>query len=147
MSESLKTLYCPSLGPFREAGRFSGFAAYLRLAKSTKAKVCFETGKAAQTEYQVLEYEEQATRVKLSPITGRSHQLRVHMLALGHPILEIGFMPMSKRVHLPLAYSFTPKSFTSRTLPMAHRCILAANPIFKFIHQLLGRNSNNTTAY
>ncbi|CDG23011.1 Ribosomal large subunit pseudouridine synthase A [Xenorhabdus poinarii G6] len=52
-----------------------------------KQKVCFETGKSAQTEYQVLEYEAQSTRVRLSPITGRSHQLRVHMLALGHPIL------------------------------------------------------------
>lgn len=52
-----------------------------------KQKVCHETGKAAQTSYEVLEYEENATRVKLSPITGRSHQLRVHMLALGHPIL------------------------------------------------------------
>ncbi|MEX0447103.1 bifunctional tRNA pseudouridine(32) synthase/23S rRNA pseudouridine(746) synthase RluA [Xenorhabdus sp. SGI246] len=52
-----------------------------------KQKVCFETGKSAQTEYQVLEYEAQATRVKLAPITGRSHQLRVHMLALGNPIL------------------------------------------------------------
>lgn len=52
-----------------------------------KQKVCYETGKSAQTEYEVLAYEEHATRVKLSPITGRSHQLRVHMLALGHPIL------------------------------------------------------------
>ncbi|WP_311753693.1 bifunctional tRNA pseudouridine(32) synthase/23S rRNA pseudouridine(746) synthase RluA [Proteus columbae] len=52
-----------------------------------KQKVCHEAGKAAQTFYEVLEYEENATRVKLSPITGRSHQLRVHMLALGHPIL------------------------------------------------------------
>ncbi|HIE6129669.1 TPA: bifunctional tRNA pseudouridine(32) synthase/23S rRNA pseudouridine(746) synthase RluA [Proteus mirabilis] len=52
-----------------------------------KQKVCYETGKSAQTFYEVLEYEENATRVKLSPITGRSHQLRVHMLALGHPIL------------------------------------------------------------
>ncbi|QEZ93281.1 bifunctional tRNA pseudouridine(32) synthase/23S rRNA pseudouridine(746) synthase RluA [Proteus sp. CD3] len=52
-----------------------------------KQKVCHETGKVAQTFYEVLEYEENATRVKLSPITGRSHQLRVHMLALGHPIL------------------------------------------------------------
>ncbi|MDE9590402.1 bifunctional tRNA pseudouridine(32) synthase/ribosomal large subunit pseudouridine synthase RluA, partial [Xenorhabdus bovienii] len=34
-----------------------------------------------------LKYEEQATRVRLAPITGRSHQLRVHMLALGNPIL------------------------------------------------------------
>ena len=53
-----------------------------------KQKVCFETGKSAQTEYQVLEYEaNNSARVQLKPITGRSHQLRVHMLALGHPIL------------------------------------------------------------
>ncbi|PHM28980.1 bifunctional tRNA pseudouridine(32) synthase/23S rRNA pseudouridine(746) synthase RluA [Xenorhabdus budapestensis] len=52
-----------------------------------KQKVCFATGKSAQTEYQVLEHEAQATRVRLAPITGRSHQLRVHMLALGNPIL------------------------------------------------------------
>lgn len=55
-------------------------------------KVCFTTGKAAQTEYQVLCRETNgSTRVKLAPITGRSHQLRVHMLALGHPILGDGF--------------------------------------------------------
>ncbi|WES69259.1 bifunctional tRNA pseudouridine(32) synthase/23S rRNA pseudouridine(746) synthase RluA [Superficieibacter sp. HKU1] len=53
-----------------------------------KQKVCFETGKAAQTEYEVVEYAADNTaRVVLKPITGRSHQLRVHMLALGHPIL------------------------------------------------------------
>ena len=53
-----------------------------------KQMVCFENGKAAQTEYQVLEYEAtNSARVKLKPITGRSHQLRVHLLALGHPIL------------------------------------------------------------
>lgn len=53
-----------------------------------KQKVCYETGKSAQTEYEVLEYAPDNTaRVKLKPITGRSHQLRVHMLALGHPIL------------------------------------------------------------
>jgi len=53
-----------------------------------KQKVCYETGKAAQTEYAVLSRDEDGTtRVLLKPITGRSHQLRVHMLALGHPIL------------------------------------------------------------
>ncbi len=53
-----------------------------------KQMVCFENGKAAQTEYQVLEYEaSNSARVRLKPITGRSHQLRVHLLALGHPIL------------------------------------------------------------
>ncbi|MCW6541902.1 bifunctional tRNA pseudouridine(32) synthase/23S rRNA pseudouridine(746) synthase RluA [Yersinia ruckeri] len=57
-----------------------------------KQKVCYETGKSAQTEYQVLCHDaDGSTRVKLSPITGRSHQLRVHMLAMGHPILGDGF--------------------------------------------------------
>lgn len=57
-----------------------------------KQKVCYETGKSAQTEYQVLSLDKDgSSRVKLSPITGRSHQLRVHMLALGHPILGDNF--------------------------------------------------------
>jgi tRNA pseudouridine32 synthase/23S rRNA pseudouridine746 synthase len=50
-------------------------------------KVCHETGKSAQTDYRVLRYGEGETRVRMMPKTGRSHQLRVHMLALGHPIL------------------------------------------------------------
>lgn len=49
--------------------------------------VCHERGKAAQTDWRVARYGEGETRVKLTPKTGRSHQLRVHMLALGHPIL------------------------------------------------------------
>ncbi|MGX9236674.1 bifunctional tRNA pseudouridine(32) synthase/23S rRNA pseudouridine(746) synthase RluA [Pantoea ananatis] len=57
-----------------------------------KQKVCFDTGKSAQTDYQVVEYDDDnSARVALKPITGRSHQLRVHMLALGHPILGDGF--------------------------------------------------------
>ncbi|WP_300000108.1 bifunctional tRNA pseudouridine(32) synthase/23S rRNA pseudouridine(746) synthase RluA [uncultured Cedecea sp.] len=53
-----------------------------------KQKVCYETGKSAQTEYQVLEYfPDNTARILLKPITGRSHQLRVHLQALGHPIL------------------------------------------------------------
>jgi tRNA pseudouridine32 synthase/23S rRNA pseudouridine746 synthase len=49
--------------------------------------VCHEHGKPAQTTWRVLEREDGATRVALFPRTGRSHQLRVHMLAIGHPIL------------------------------------------------------------
>lgn len=57
-----------------------------------KQMVSIEHGKPAQTEYQVLEYEaDNCARVLLKPITGRSHQLRVHLLALGHPILGDGF--------------------------------------------------------
>ncbi len=46
-------------------------------------------GKPSQTRWRSLAFDEAAhcTRVELEPITGRSHQLRVHLLALGHPIL------------------------------------------------------------
>ncbi|MFT6388776.1 MAG: tRNA pseudouridine32 synthase/23S rRNA pseudouridine746 synthase [Cellvibrionaceae bacterium] len=52
-------------------------------------KVCHQAGKAAQTRYSLLKYDQatHATRVQLEPLTGRSHQLRVHMLSLGHPIV------------------------------------------------------------
>lgn len=50
-------------------------------------KVCHETGKPAVTDWRVLKVGGGETRVRLSPKTGRSHQLRVHMLALGHVIL------------------------------------------------------------
>ena len=51
--------------------------------------VDFKQGKTAQTDFTVLNRDSNlnVTRVELKPITGRSHQLRVHMLALGHPIL------------------------------------------------------------
>lgn len=46
-----------------------------------------ENGKSAQTDWRVQRYGDNETRVRLMPKTGRSHQLRVHMLALGHVIL------------------------------------------------------------
>lgn len=50
-------------------------------------KVCFDTGKPAQTRWRVLSRSDGATRLELTPRTGRSHQLRVHLRELGHPIL------------------------------------------------------------
>lgn len=45
-------------------------------------------GRPAQTGWKVLGHDDDGTtRVRLLPLTGRSHQLRVHMQALGHPIL------------------------------------------------------------
>lgn len=44
-------------------------------------------GRPAVTDWQVIDRTETETRVRLTPHTGRSHQLRVHMLALGHPII------------------------------------------------------------
>ncbi len=46
-----------------------------------------ETGRPAVTDWRVVRHEDGTTRVRLMPKTGRSHQLRVHMMSLGHPIL------------------------------------------------------------
>lgn len=52
-----------------------------------RQKVCHETGRATVTDWRVLRYGAGETRVRLMPLTGRSHQLRVHMAEIGHPIL------------------------------------------------------------
>ena len=44
-------------------------------------------GRSAITAWKVIDSRDTETRVLLTPLTGRSHQLRVHMLELGHPIL------------------------------------------------------------
>ncbi len=50
-------------------------------------KVCFETGKPARTRWRVLAREPGTSRLELTPETGRSHQLRVHLKEIGLPIL------------------------------------------------------------
>ena len=57
-----------------------------------RSKVCFRHGKPSLTQWRRLDDHELpsgvvASRLALWPHTGRSHQLRVHMQALGHPIL------------------------------------------------------------
>lgn len=48
-------------------------------------------GKPAQTRWQILGRGDNTTRLRLYPLTGRTHQLRVHMKALGHVILGDAF--------------------------------------------------------
>ncbi len=65
--------------------------------------VHFELGKQAKTLYQLLEYDAETdqSRVCLEPITGRSHQLRVHMQHIGHPIMGDEFYhPEPAKFHL-----------------------------------------------
>ncbi len=52
-------------------------------------KVCHQQGKPSLTRYEVISRDEARgqTRVALTPVTGRTHQLRVHMLAIGHAIV------------------------------------------------------------
>lgn len=44
-------------------------------------------GKPSLTHYRLIGHEGDSSRVELEPVTGRSHQLRVHMCEIGHPIL------------------------------------------------------------
>jgi tRNA pseudouridine32 synthase/23S rRNA pseudouridine746 synthase len=52
-------------------------------------KICYESGKRAVSNYQVVERLQNPvrTRVEFRPVSGRTHQLRIHSRELGHPIL------------------------------------------------------------
>lgn len=52
-----------------------------------RQKVCFETGKKAQTHWVRVKKNKHASLLNLYPVTGRSHQLRMHLMSIGHPIL------------------------------------------------------------
>ncbi|MDN3653623.1 bifunctional tRNA pseudouridine(32) synthase/23S rRNA pseudouridine(746) synthase RluA [Thalassotalea ponticola] len=71
-----------------------------------KQMVCHQRGKKAITHYRLLSSDACTSLLELKPITGRSHQLRVHMLSLGHPILGDRLyahpkaLAMSKRLQL-----------------------------------------------
>ncbi len=56
-----------------------------------RQKIDLAHGKVSQTQYRVLNHvapaDSKTTRVELQAITGRTHQLRLHMAAIGHPIL------------------------------------------------------------
>lgn len=60
-------------------------------------KIDLTRGKQAQTEWKIIEREaNNITRVLLKPITGRTHQLRVHMCEIGHPIIGDDFYAHEK---------------------------------------------------
>lgn len=50
-------------------------------------KIDTASGKSSLTRYRLLDQIADTTRVELEPVTGRTHQLRIHMAAIGHPIL------------------------------------------------------------
>jgi tRNA pseudouridine32 synthase/23S rRNA pseudouridine746 synthase len=56
-----------------------------------RQRVDYERGRSAQTRWEVLAREGGITRLKLIPLTGRTHQLRVHMQSIGHPIVGDAF--------------------------------------------------------
>jgi tRNA pseudouridine32 synthase/23S rRNA pseudouridine746 synthase len=57
-----------------------------------RQKVDMTEGKSSLTRYRVLSRDADSTRLELEPVTGRTHQLRVHMNAIGHPIVATTYM-------------------------------------------------------
>jgi len=71
-------------------------------------KVDHERGREAITRYRVLERHRDRSRLLLQPVTGRSHQLRLHLAAVGHPILGCDFYappPVLARAHRLLLHA------------------------------------------
>lgn len=74
-------------------GEVAGEAGLIDLPLATdwenkpRQRVDHERGRPSRTEWRVEAREPGITRMRLVPLTGRTHQLRVHMLELGHPIL------------------------------------------------------------
>ncbi|MBD2859587.1 RluA family pseudouridine synthase [Spongiibacter sp. KMU-158] len=56
-----------------------------------KQHINFDWGKSAQTHYRRIAFNDTDSVLELEPITGRSHQLRVHCASIGHPILGCEF--------------------------------------------------------
>jgi 23S rRNA pseudouridine955/2504/2580 synthase len=70
------------------ATRFKVKAPLLKntLKSGERVVLVHEEGKPSETRYRILESFNQATLIEASPITGRTHQIRVHCLTAGHPI-------------------------------------------------------------
>tara|TARA_R110002049_G_scaffold202452_2_gene372968 strand:- start:886 stop:1548 length:663 start_codon:yes stop_codon:yes gene_type:complete len=75
-----------------------------------KQKVDLVVGKPSLTNWKILSSTAESSLIELEPVTGRSHQLRVHMQSIGHPILGDKFyahedaFKLSDRLDLHAAY-------------------------------------------
>jgi hypothetical protein len=58
-----------------------------RIGESIIKRAVREDGEEAITKYKVLKSSSKATVLLVTPITGRTHQIRVHMAHIGHPII------------------------------------------------------------
>lgn len=98
--ETKKTYYARVAGHIKQQKGSVDLPLICDWPNRPKQKVDHEIGKKSLTHFDVISYAKRSTLVKLTPITGRSHQLRVHMMAIGHPILGDNFYadPLAKRL-------------------------------------------------
>ncbi len=67
-------------------------------------------GRASETNYKVVEYFEETSLVQAEPITGRTHQIRVHMTGIGHSLIgDVLYGKASKYIHRQALHANTLK--------------------------------------
>ncbi len=93
-------------------------------------KICHEEGKSATTFYKVLnrQHNPAATRVELYPITGRTHQLRIHCQSIGHPILGCDLYASDEAFHLSKRLMLHATTIAFKH-PVTHRRITGFSPL------------------
>ncbi len=83
-------------------------------------------GRSALTLWKKIAHEGDSTRIELTPVTGRSHQLRAHLQCLGHPLIgdPLYGSPFSKgvRLHLHAERLTFPHPVTGQTMRMEAPC-------------------------
>ncbi|NVJ61988.1 MAG: RluA family pseudouridine synthase [Gammaproteobacteria bacterium] len=62
-------------------------------------KLCFINGKPSQTIFSVLAQSNEHSLLKLTPRTGRTHQLRIHLALIGHPIVGCNLYANSDKIY------------------------------------------------
>ena len=106
----------------------------LSIVRHPKERTLFsvdEGGRSAMTTYRVLERFEHLSLLALSPQTGRTHQLRVHLAAIGHPIFADesygggsrkakGFLPDVSRVMTNLINKLARQALHALSLEFCH---------------------------
>ncbi len=96
-----------------------------------KVKIDFKNGKPSITEYKVLELFKDYSLLEIKPLTGRRHQIRIHLATIGYPIVADNLYSNKNALYLSeIKKNYKPKPDQK---PLISRCALHAYKI-KFLH-------------